>query len=170
MTITFRCEHCGKKVEAPDSAGGKRGRCPYCKQSCYVPSPVGDDELYDFAPEDEELERRRRREQEALRQHEQELIAEIGRGEAAPVPLEQREDLQSEDLHHLVVNYCLDLSNSNLERAEVHLQKLKTLGPTATQAVDDFLAGKALEPALDQIPTRVLQGFLRQLRDALGRR
>jgi hypothetical protein len=168
MTITFSCEHCGKKVEAPDSAGGKRGRCPYCKQSCYIPSPVSEEELYDFAPEDEELEQRRRREKETLREQDEALLAEMGGEAPAPVPLGQREDLKPEDLHHLVINYCLDMSSSNLERAELHINKLKDFRPTAVQAVDDFLTGKALEPVLDQIPTKVLQGFLKELRKALA--
>ncbi|MHC4658446.1 MAG: hypothetical protein ACYS83_04615 [Planctomycetota bacterium] len=33
MPITFHCEHCGKKIEAQDSAGGKWGKCPACHNS-----------------------------------------------------------------------------------------------------------------------------------------
>ena len=38
MTISFHCAHCGKKMEAPDDAGGKWGKCPRCHNKLYVPS------------------------------------------------------------------------------------------------------------------------------------
>lgn len=167
MTINFRCEHCGKKVEAPDAAGGKRGRCPYCKQSCYIPSPVPDEELYDLAPEDEDLKQRQQREKEVVRSQEEALLSEMGADGAAPMPLEQRDDLKCEDLYPLVVSYCLDMAASKLQQADAHLQKLQDVGPAGAAAVDDFLTGKALEPALDQIPTKLLQGFLKKLRESL---
>ncbi len=167
MTIRFRCEHCGKKVEAPDSAGGKRGRCPYCKQANYIPAPVSDEELYDLAPEDEAEQQRARQEEQTLREQEQALLSEAGGDDAPAVPLAHREDVAGEDLHHLVVNYCLDLAASRLERAQRHLAELRKAPAPAAEAVEAFLTGKALEPALDGIPTKVLQGFLQQLRGAL---
>ncbi len=36
-SIRFPCEHCGKMVEAPHSAAGKRGKCPFCRESCDIP-------------------------------------------------------------------------------------------------------------------------------------
>ena len=167
MTITFKCEHCGKKIEASDSLGGKRGKCPYCKQSNYIPAPVPDDELIDLAPEDTEEEKRIREESEALRSQERGLIAEMDSGDAPPVPLENRDEVNAEDLYHLVVNYCLDLADSKLEQAEDHLAKLQRFPQSAEKAVEDFISGKAIEPALDRIPTKVLQGFLNQLHIAL---
>ena len=59
MSISFNCEKCGKKIVAPDEAGGRRGRCPYCQASNYIPSPIKDDEIYDLAPEDADEEARR---------------------------------------------------------------------------------------------------------------
>ena len=53
MGITFHCEHCGKKIEAPDSAGGKWGRCPACHNKVYVPG-LSSDEKLKLAPVDEE--------------------------------------------------------------------------------------------------------------------
>ena len=69
MPIVFNCEHCGKQIKAPDSAGGKHGTCPGCKQRCLVPMPqeTGDEELK-VAPLDEsEDERRKRIEEEDRR-------------------------------------------------------------------------------------------------------
>jgi len=165
MAITFRCQHCGKKVEAPDSAGGKRGRCPYCKQSNYIPAPISEDEIFELAPEEDKPGEKSSKQ---LSEQERVLAAELSRGNNAPVPLEYREDLKPEDLHHLVVNYCLDMANSNLERAGTHMEQLKKFPHMAKEAVEGFLDGSLLEPALDPIPTKLLHGFLNNLRDQLG--
>ena len=164
MSIRVRCEHCRQELEAPESAAGKRGKCPHCGGSTYIPTPVPEEDVLDLAPIDEEEERKRQEEIQQLL--EQDLQFREGEGEPH-VPLEHREDLSSEDLHHLVVNYCLDLSQSKLDRAEKHAQKLVQFGRTGLDAVDDFMSGKTIEPALDPIPTRVLQGFLKQLRNRL---
>lgn len=161
--ITFRCEHCRKNVEAPDSAVSKRGKCPYCGLSSYIPAPVKDEEVLDLAPIDEQEERRRDAEIKKLLAQEHDLLAETG-GEPTP-PLENREDLTKEDLHHLVVNYCLDMSSGNLKRADAHVAELRKFSMLSVEAVNDFISQKALEPALANIPGRVLQVFLTQLRD-----
>ncbi len=167
MTITFNCEHCGKKVEAPDSVGGKWGKCPYCKQSNYIPAPVSDDDLIALAPEDAKEEKRTQDEMQALRDQERGLIAEMDDARASAAPLEYRDEVNAEDLYHLVVNYCLDLADSKLEQAQDHLVRLQRYPQSAATAVDDFISGKTIEPALDVIPTKLLNGFLNQLRDAL---
>ena len=166
MTITFQCEHCRKEVKAPEAAAGKRGKCPYCGQSNYIPAPVSEDDILPLAPVDEAEERRRQERIRALLDQEKQLISESG-GEPC-VPLEHREAITPEDLHHFVVNYCLDMAGSRLQRAEAHVAKLKQFPGLAQQAVADFVSKKATEPALDSIPARVLQGFLTQLREKLG--
>jgi len=168
MTISFNCEHCGKRVQAPDNAGGRRGKCPYCKQECYVPAPVSEEDVYELVTPDASEEARAKAEAEALRQQERELLAESGAREGGPsVPFEDRRDLKPEDLYHLVVNYCLDMADSNAE-AEAYIDQLAPVRRTATVAVDDFLAGKVIEPALDRVPTKLLQEFLQQLKKKLS--
>ena len=137
MPITFQCEHCRKQVKAPDGAGGKRGKCPHCGQSNYIPMPAAGDNGISLAEIDTEEERRRREEEEALLRQERELIAETAPPQGAP--LEQREDLTSEDLHHFVVNYCLDIAAGKLDRAETHIEQLMKHGQLGATAVDDFL-------------------------------
>ncbi|MHC4982161.1 MAG: TFIIB-type zinc ribbon-containing protein [Planctomycetota bacterium] len=163
MSITFQCEHCRREVEAPDEAAGKRGKCPFCGQSNYIPSAVSGADVLPLAPINEEEERRRQQEIQKLMERERQLLSEKG-GETPP-PLEHRENLKSDDLHHFVVNYCLDVAKDNLKRAEQHVQQLKRFGEVGLEAVDDFISGKALEPALDSIPTRTLQSFLKELRE-----
>jgi len=168
MTITFQCQYCRKQVEAPDESAGRRGKCPFCGRSNYIPSLVKEEDILPLVPLNEEEERRRQRELEEIVKQERELVS----GDAAPAmpPLEHREDLKSRDLHHFVVNYCLDVSRNNLERAETYVTELRRFGDVALEAIDDFISGKALEPALDAIPTGVLQGYLKKLRERVGAR
>ena len=165
MTVTFRCGKCHKEVKADDSTAGKRGKCPFCGESSYIPMKVSEEEVIPLSPLDEEAERDREKEIESLMVQERELIHELGGG--PEMPLEHKDDLSSEDLHHFVVNFCMDMYNGRLDRAERHVREMKKLKFTALEAVEDFRSGKATEMVLDVIPKRVLKGFLAELRDKL---
>ncbi|MHC4563068.1 MAG: TFIIB-type zinc ribbon-containing protein [Planctomycetota bacterium] len=168
MSIQFDCAYCGKIIKAPDAAAGKRGRCPHCGQTNDVPVPLPDthdDDVFDVAPLDDEDERQREQELRRLMDQERELLAESR--EQATVPLEQIEDLRPEHLHHFVVNYCRDMADGKLDRTKAHISQLYKFRLTALEAVDEFLSGKVSEPALGDIPPRVLQGFLKSLQATL---
>lgn len=167
MTIQFHCEHCGKLVEAPDEAGGKRGKCPYCHLGNFIPPAESGEEL-DLAPLDEDFERQRKEEINKLLDAERDLLDETSHTEQAP-RLSQKEssEISAVDLHHHVVNYCLDMFAGNLERAETHVDRLRQHRRLAQQAVADFLSGHVLEPALDKVPVKLQQGFLKTLSDQL---
>ena len=165
MTLTFKCEHCHKKVSAPDSVGGKRGKCPFCKESTYIPMPVSEDEILDLAPLDDEEEQNRQKLESELRAKERDLIAATGGTD--PLPLSERENLTSEDLHHFVVNYCIDMAAGNLERARTHVDELRQFNKLGVEAVKYFQIVQGAEPALAKIPPPVVQGFLTDLADRL---
>jgi predicted RNA-binding Zn-ribbon protein involved in translation (DUF1610 family) len=40
VTIQFECPTCGKKLRAPESAAGKKGKCPGCQKVFQVPEPI----------------------------------------------------------------------------------------------------------------------------------
>ena len=162
MPITFRCQSCHKEVTAPDSAAGKTGKCPYCGQANLVPAGADEDNEIPLAPIDEAEEVARQEQIRALYEQEQDLLSEIGG--PPPIPLDQLKDIQSSDLHHFVVNYCLDMADGKLQRAEQHVEQLQRYGMVGYQAVEDFLSGMATEPAMDHIPRPVLLGFLRELK------
>lgn len=168
MPIEFDCEHCGKKIKAPDEASGRRGKCPFCQNSVYIPAPVSDEDLLDLEPEDPEFEQRRKQRIQELLDAERDLLAEAPDHDAVAVPLDQRENLSSEDLQHLVVNYCLDMSASQLQRAEKHAQQLAKFGPLGRAAVEDFQKGEIDEPALNDIPEPLLEAFLKRLADQIS--
>ena len=168
MSITFDCSECGKRIEAPDSAAGKRGKCPHCGQGNDIPAaapPADDDDLFDLAPLDEDEERRQREETQRLLEQERDLLVD-GAAETGP-PLEQRDNVDTADLYHFVVNYCRDMADGQLERAGAHIQKLKSFRGLGKEAAEDFLSGKAVEESLLDIPSGVLAGFLKSLIAAL---
>jgi hypothetical protein len=168
MSISFQCSGCGETIKAPDAAAGKRGKCPQCGVSNEIPAPPAeaDDGIFDLAPVDEEEERRRREEVQRLIDQERDLLAASG-AESGP-PLEQRENVDTKDLYHFVVNYCRDMADSNLESAQGSVIKLKAFRALAKEAVGDFLAGKVEEATIGDVPPRVLKGFLKSLLSELG--
>ena len=162
MSIKFLCEHCHNEVTAPDDAAGKQGKCPFCSNSMAIPAPISEDDIFPMAPVDEEEERRLKEEEEALWRQDVALLDNTGDG-SAPPPLEQRADLSGKDLRHFAINYCLDMANSNLERAPTHAAKLKGFGAPGRQAVEDLMNDAVMDPALSSLPEPLVRGFLKQL-------
>jgi phage FluMu protein Com len=173
MPITFRCQSCHKDITALDAAAGRRGKCPFCGQMNDVPLPPPpppppaqeeDDDMIPLAPLDEEEEQQAVRERHALYEQESALLDETG-SETPAAPLDQREELDAEELHHFVVNFCLEMSEGKLQQAAQQAAQLKRFAPLGIKAVEDFVTGKASEPALNRIPRPVLQAFLKDLRE-----
>ncbi len=164
MSITFQCEHCRREVKAPDEAGGKRGKCPYCQQGNYIPVELNGD-IFDLVPLDEPAELQKKAERKSTMEMERNLLAETGG--PPPVPLEHKQDLTSEDLHHFVTNFCLDMAAGNAERARTHADQLSKFGRTGFEAVEDILTEKVPEPALEHIGRKMRERFLTQLGDML---
>src|SRR5688572_18818215 len=44
MPIQFRCNHCNKPVQAPDTAAGKSAKCPTCGTTITVPKMESEDD------------------------------------------------------------------------------------------------------------------------------
>ena len=161
MGITFQCEHCHKEVKAPDDAGGKRGKCPFCHQSTYIPSPVSEEDILPLAEPSEEEERAEKARVQALYQQEHDLLAQTGSGPV--MPLEQREELTAADLHHFVINFCLEMARDNVDNADAEAAKLRKFGPLGLKALEEIASGKVREPALDAIARRLRELYLNTL-------
>jgi hypothetical protein len=134
-----------------------------------APADDDEDDLLGLAPIDEEEERERAEQTRKLMEQERELLAD-NEGDGGR-KLEQRDDLDASDLHHFIVNYCSDMAEGKLDRAKTHIEELKKYRGLAGEAIEGFLAGK-VDPvdrqALASIPTPVLAGFLKTLKDDLG--
>lgn len=171
MSITFHCEHCGKKIEAPDNAGGKWGKCPGCKSKVYVPSGQKDEEELRLAPLDSDDERRKRELMAEAVRLQEEIMSETELPEevagAKKEPAEVRPGALSEaELTMSIICYLRQMADGELEQAE---QTAKTIIPGGSKAVrilERIALSQIPEPELADIPQQVLSGLIKGL---LGR-
>jgi hypothetical protein len=164
MAITFNCEHCGKKIEAPDSAGSKWGKCPACHNKVYVPSSNADEELK-LAPIDtaELAEQRRlmaetyRIEQEILREKDE--VLDDSAEKAVPVY-----DISDNELTKNIIIYLRLMADGDLEQAERISSSIIHCGKRALKILDGIAVSEIPEPELADIPQQILSGLVRTLR------
>lgn len=178
MSIEFNCPSCEKSIRAPDTAGGKYGKCPFCDVKVYIPSPPSaDEEEIGLAPVDEDEERRER-----------ELIRESVRYAAAfdkdpdklpPEGAEARgggggarrmaETAPGEviEVADEVEAFVVAMRDSKLQDAERVLARLKRAGARSK----DYVEGLMLDPTpppIGNVPKPLLMGFLKSLVGRLG--
>lgn len=165
MAIEFHCDHCGKMVKAPDEAGGKRGKCPGCHQSVYVPTPSDQIELIDIAPIDETEERKRAE----LLKESQDVQRRLRNEKEAPAPAAGATPASGAmpipklDMETLIVEYALAMANGNLEQAEHYAADIHSDMDAANEVMQRLTADDIPPEQLAKIPRPVLVGFFRQL-------
>ncbi len=172
MSIELHCPACTKLIRAPDDAGGKQGRCPYCKGSVYIPTPAGDEEEeLRLAPLDAEEELRAKQ----LREESTAFIASVGHDDA-PIPDEEpgaegsRRPASSStvvDLEQEVEAFLFAMRDSRLDEADAAVAELKQAGTRARDYVEG-LALDELAPPIEGVPAPVAMGFLKTLLTRLG--
>lgn len=170
MPISFHCEHCGKEIKAPDTTAGKRGKCPHCQGVCYIPAATSDDEVYDLAPEDNEAERRRAREEAAARDLQRRLLSErreIDGPDAPPPPRETDEQVRPGDLRAMLTDYLSAMARGHLEEADRLAAVLARNKKAVLQLIDRIGADDVLSASMSDLPRPVMLGYLRQLRGRL---
>ncbi len=174
MAIIFHCEHCGKKIEAADSAGGKWGKCPACHNKLYVPSSDSGEELK-LAPidvTDKEKEKQLMAETHKLTQDILQEFREVPEGATETVgPIETAGpvfEMSEGELTKHIIMYLRRMADSELYEA----QRIAALiAPHAVQVVeilDKIALSEILEPELADIPQHVLSGSIRALRDEMS--
>ena len=172
MSITFHCEHCGKKIEAPDTAGGKWGKCPGCKNKVYVPagkSAEPDDELR-LAPLDNEEEVRHRKmiaEEARLRQEilNETNVPEEGTAQKNNSPSPPRPNNLSEaELTTCIISYIRQMADGELDAAEEMALTIIPNGHKAIKILERIANSEIPEPEISDIPQQVLSGLIKNLR------
>jgi len=173
MSIIFHCDHCGKKIEAADSAGGRWGKCPACHNRLYVPSSHSGEELK-LAPIDEtDLEREQRLlaethklTQDILQERDvPEATSEtIGPIETAGPVLEMSE----RELTKYIIMYLRLMADSELYEAHRIAGLIAPHSEQAVEILDKIALGEILEPELADVPQHILSGSIRALRDEIG--
>jgi hypothetical protein len=174
VPIELHCPQCEKLIRAPDNAGGKHGKCPYCDTKVYIPTPIEDNDLIGLAPVDEAEERRAEQErQEALRyttamDKDADLKVVPDEASASRAAGGRRADAPGEviDLGELVERFVVAMRDSKLEDADRAARQLKRAGPRAR----DYVEGVLLDPTpppIEGVPKPLAHGFLKALLERL---
>jgi len=166
MPIKFHCSCCGKKIEAPDSAGGKWGKCPGCHAKIYVPLPETDDELK-LAPVDESEEQRKKQLLQETFRLTQDILQEKNVPEAG-VPMGPASDISEEQLTNHIIRYLRQMVDGNLDAAQRTADLIVPHRRRAVAILDHIVRSNTPDPELEDIPQQVLSGLIRNLRTRIS--
>ncbi len=162
MAISFHCEHCRKKVEAPDSAGSKWGRCPACHKKVYVPSPDSDEELKLAPINTGDLE-----EQKQLMAETYELTQDILREREVPNGLPgasaSASRVSDRELTTHIIVYLRQMADGELLQAQKTTAKIIQFKSAAKEILKKMAKAERPEPELADIAPRVLLGLIKDL-------
>jgi hypothetical protein len=170
MSITFHCEHCGRKIEAPDDAGGKWGKCPGCHKKVYVPSEQAKEEIR-LAPLDNEDERKQRQMFAETVRLRQDILSETDvppEETAKQQPAAARPGMLSDaELMTSVIDYLRQMADGELDQGERTAKTIIPNGARAVKLLERIALSEIPEPELADIPQNVLSGLIKTLRNRL---
>jgi len=166
MTITFHCEHCGRKIEAAKSAAGKWGRCPGCHNKIYVPDMEVGEELK-LAPVDESEEEKRKQLMDETYRLRQRILLEREDSNLQPAPGGTADQVSEKKLTDNIVTYLRLMADGDLDQAQRLAKSIMPGGKKAIELLDRIAVSEVPEPGLSDIPRQVLSGFIRTLRNKL---
>ena len=175
MSIELHCPRCGRLIRAPDDAGGKRGKCPYCKGGVYVPTPAGEDDDIPMAPidpdEEQRLARLRRETAAYAASLDKATEAPPDRGAVAPArpPAAGPPPPSGEvvNISEEVESFIRAMRDSKLDDADRVVEQLKKAGPRARDYVEGLILDQ-MPPKIENVPPPLMQGFLKTLLGRLG--
>ena len=167
MAITFHCNHCGKKVEAQDSAAGKWAKCPACHNKIYVPDLQADEELK-LAPVDESEEERKKRLMAETYQLTQDILQEREIPEAAAGLGRPEPEISDKELTKNIILYLRQMADGELDEAQRTADSIAPYGRQAVKILDEIAVSEMPEPELADIPQQVLSGLIRNLRTRIS--
>lgn len=173
MSIELHCPKCGKQIRAPDNAGGKHGKCPYCEGRVYIPMPPAAEDEIAIAPLDNDIERREAELRRELIAFETKLAKE---NKLAPTPAGEKprsgDSAGDDELPEVagevvdcdaeVENFIQAMRDSRLEQAEQAVASLRRAGARARDFVQGALVDE-MPPEVPGVPAPVLKGFLKTL-------
>ena len=169
MTIEFHCNHCDKLIRTADENAGKRGSCPRCHQSVYVPTPSDQIEIIPLAPLDEGEEREKERlleETRALTQRIREDKTEVPpEAHAAPLPVPEGDVRLQPDMETLVIEYAVAMAAGNLAEAADYAHEIRGNMAAAEDAIQRLTMDELPHVKLRSIPRPVLIAFFKQLHE-----
>ncbi len=168
MPIKLHCDHCGKEIKAPDTAGGKWGKCPACRNKLYVPLPAADDEELKIAPLDEsEVQKQQQLMAETFRLT-RDILQEQNTPEPPAAPGTPAPEISEQQLTEYIVRYLRQMVDGRLDEAQRTAERIVPHRRKATVILDQFAKSDAPDPELEDIPKQVLSGFIRNLRTRIS--
>ena len=183
MAIVFHCEHCGKKIEAAESADGKWGKCPACHNRLYVPTSRSSEELK-LEPIDVTAEEREKQlmaethklTQDILQEREvpegaAETVGPIEIETVGPIEIETAGpvfEMSERELTKYIIMYLRLMADSKLSEADRTATLVAPHVAQALKILDRIALSEILEPELADIPQHVLSGSIRALRDEIS--
>jgi phage FluMu protein Com len=173
MAIIFHCEHCGKKIEAAESAGGKWGKCPACHNKLYVPSSHSGEELK-LAPIDVTAEEREKQLMAETHKLTQDILQEREVPEGTPETIGPIEtagpvlEMSERELTKYIIMYLKLMADSELYEAHRIVGLITPHSEQAVNILDKIALSEMPEPELADISQLALSGSIRALRDEIG--
>jgi len=173
MPIELHCPDCEKLIRAPDNAGGRHGKCPFCQAKVYIPLPPSVEDEIAIAPLDDSDREAERLRKEAIRYAASvDKEADTGdrggdappRGGSRPGPASAPGEVI--DLGDNVQAFVLAMKASKLDEAEKIAGRLKRAGGRAK----DYVEGLILDPTpppIEGVPRPLVMGFLKALLERL---
>ena len=169
MAIIFHCEHCGKEIKAPDTAGGKWGKCPGCHNKVYVPSLEAEEELK-LAPIDSKEEEREKQLMAETYKLTQDILKEREAADGAKSQTAgAKYEMNDKELTTNIIKFFLQMSYGDLDEAERTAAFLSPFKAKAAEIIDQIALSETPEPELAEISPQILAGFIRMLRSKLGK-
>jgi hypothetical protein len=175
MSIELHCPKCSNLIKAPDNAGGKHGKCPYCQNKVYIPTPSSEVDEIPLAPIDEDAERTAEKLREesaryaATVSHAGEVPPEgadtggFGGDSAVGLPMDAGEVI---DVPENVAQFIYAMRDSKLEVADEVVARLKRNANKAGDYIDGIMVD-ATPPDFEGLPTPLVHGFLKTLKGRL---
>jgi hypothetical protein len=166
VAVKFHCSKCGKLIRAPREAAGQRGKCPFCQQSVYIPTPPEELEEIPLAPLEGEAPG-----EEPLDDEAELLLSELGHARDEPTEspgggprgAAARGAGAAMDVQRVVIKAVLLMKESRLEEAEELIRRLKGHAEDARARVQALLVDEIPPPELEDCPPALYKGFLRKI-------
>ncbi len=167
MSIVFHCEHCGKKIKASNSAGGKWEKCPSCHNKVYIPSPDSGEELK-LAPIDGEDEVKQKELMSETHHLTQEILLEREVPEGPSGTGRPALEISEKELTKNIILYLRQMANGELDDATRTADSIVPYGRQAIKILDKIAVSEMPEPELADVPPQVLSGLIRNLRTRIS--
>ncbi len=171
MSIELHCPQCQKLIRAPDTAGGKHGKCPYCQHKVYIPMPPDEDDEISLAPIDEEDDKQAAE----LRREAAMAFAEVDKAPGVDsLPDDDGGDPALRggspddvvDIGELVEEFIIAMRDSKLDEADAIADRLRAVKARASDHVRGLMLDQ-IPLAIENVPQPLVQGFLKALQDRL---